>query len=168
MKKLLKIIDTSSHWTGSISRWLCLVLILVATFDVVMRYVFNAPTVWAYEVCIMVGAAIYALGWAYGHLHKSHVRVDIFYSRLSTKGRAVLDIICFPLFFFPLMFLMSETAISWTLRAIKLNEKMAESFWYPPATPLRFIMALGFSLFFLQGLAQFIRDIYTLLKGKSA
>ena len=166
MKKLLKIIDTLSHWTGSLSRWLCLALILVATFDVVMRYVFNAPTVWAYEVCIMVGAAMYALGWAYDHLYKSHVRVDIFYSQLSTKGKAVLDIICSLLFFFPLMFLMSKTAISWTLRAIKLNEKMAESFWYPPATPLRTVVAFGILLFLIQGVAQFIRDVYTVARGK--
>jgi TRAP-type mannitol/chloroaromatic compound transport system permease small subunit len=167
VKKFLNVVDAISEWTGSISRWLCIGLIAVATYDVIMRYVFNAPTVWAYEVSMMTGAAIYALGWAYGHLHKSHVRVDIIYSHLSARGQAILDIVCSLLFMFPLLTFLSISAISWSFQAWEIGEKMMESFWYPPAGPLRTIFAFGLILFLLQGVAEFIKAIYVATRGKA-
>lgn len=163
----MSIVDAVSEWTGSIGRWLCVALIIVATFDVVMRYVFNAPTVWAYEVSIMMGAAIYALGWAYGHLHKSHVRVDVIYSHLSTRGKAILDIVCSVLFMFPLLTFLSISAMSWTFQAWKIGEKMMESFWYPPAGPLRTVFAYGLVLFLLQGVVELIKAIYIVARGEA-
>jgi TRAP-type mannitol/chloroaromatic compound transport system permease small subunit len=132
-----------------------------------MRYAFNAPTVWAYETCMMLGGSLYALGWAYDHLHKSHVRVDIFYVRLSARGRAIMDLVCTAIFFFPLIGVLVQTSIFWAARAWARSEVMMESYWYPPAGPFRTAIALGICLFFLQGLAQFVRDLYFVIRGRA-
>jgi len=167
MRIILRIIDSLSQWTGSSARWFCLALVLVGAYDVTLRYAFNAPTVWAYETMIMLGGATYALGWTYSHLHKSHVRVDVFYVRLSPRGKALIDIIGALIFFFPLMAILIKTSISWTWTAWVRQEVMIESYWYPPAAPFRTAIALGICLFTLQGLAQFIRDSYFIVRGKA-
>ena len=167
MKAVLKVVDSISQQVGSSARWLALALVLVGAFDVIMRYAFNAPTVWAYETSMMLGGSIYALGWAYAHLHKSHIRVDIFYSRLSTRGKAIMDVVCAAIFFFPLMGILLKTSIFWAVRAWARSEVMMESYWYPPAGPFRTAIALGICFFFLQGLAQFIRDLYFVMRRKT-
>ena len=47
------------------------------------------------------------------------------------------------------------------------NEKMAETYWYPPVTPLKVMIALGICLLTLQGAGQFFRDFYLLIKNKT-
>lgn len=167
MKTILKIIDSINRRAGSSTSWLCLALVLVGAYDVLMRYVFNRPTLWAYETSCMLGGTIYVLGWAYDHLRHSHIRVDIIYSHLSPRGKALADVISAAIFFFPLVGMLAKTSISWMWRAWSINEVMIETYWYPPAAPYRTIFAIGICLFMLQGLAQFIRDLYFVMRNKA-
>jgi len=167
MRAILKVIDSISQQVGSSARWLCPALVVVGAYDTIMRYAFNAPTVWGYETMIMLGGATYALGWAYDQLHKSHIRVDVFYSRLSARRRAIMDVVCAAIFFFPLMGILLKTSIFWAVRAWARSEVMIESYWYPPAAPFRTAIAVGICLFALQGLAQFIRDLYFVIRRKA-
>ena len=59
MRKVLTTIDAISDFTGRSVKWLAYAIILIMVYDVSMRYIFNAPTMWAYETVIMVGAAMY-------------------------------------------------------------------------------------------------------------
>jgi TRAP-type mannitol/chloroaromatic compound transport system permease small subunit len=160
MRRILKTIDFTSETVGSWARWLCLALVLVGAFDTFMRYVLNAPTVWAYETSSMLGGSIYALGWAYALLHKSHIRVDIFYSRLSERRQAIADVIFSCVFFFPLMGVLLHKALFWAIRAWSRGEVMMESYWYPPAGPFRTVIAVGILLLLLQGIAKLVRDVH--------
>ncbi len=159
MRQILGAIDRISQTLGVYGRWLVLMLVLVQVFEVSMRYIFRAPTVWAYETSTMLGGSIYALGWCYALLHRSHVRVDIFFSRLSTRGQAIADALLSMLFFFPLVSLLAYRAIYWAHRAYMRGEVMMESIWYPPAWPYKTLLAVGFCLLLLQGLAKLVRDI---------
>ncbi len=167
LRLILKVIDSISQQAGSLARWLCPALVLVGAYDVILRYAFNAPTVWAYETMIMLGGATYALGWAYTHLHKSHIRVDILYTRLSPRKKALTDLICAAVFFFPMMAILIRTSLWWAVEAWSIGEVMIESYWYPPAAPFRTAIAVGICLFTLQGLAQFIRDLYFVIRRKA-
>jgi TRAP-type mannitol/chloroaromatic compound transport system permease small subunit len=133
---------------------------------VIMRYVFGASTLWAYEVGLMIGATIYVMAWAYVHKNHGHVRVDILYQRLSPRKQAIIDVIGDLFLFIPLMILLVSLSVDWAWRSWATNEKMYETGWYPPASPLRTMVALGVCLFALQGLAQFIRDLYLLIRNK--
>ena len=160
MRRILKAIDFTSETMGSWARWLTLGLVLIGALDTFMRYALNSPTVWAYETSSMVGGSIYALGWAYAHLHKSHIRVDIFFSRLSERGQAIADSVLAVVFFFPLMSVLVYKASFWAIRAWVRGEVMMESYWYPPAGPFRTAIAVGIIMLLLQGLAKFIRDVH--------
>jgi len=166
MRAILRVIDSISEWTGKIARWFWVVVVLVMTYEVTMRYGFNAPTMWAYETSMMVGAATYALAFCYTHKHRAHVRVDVLYMRLSPRGRAIIDITGGLLLFFPLIIVLADMSVDVAWRAWLINEKSVETYWYPPIAPVRTVLAIGLILFLLQGGAQFFRDLYLLIRNK--
>ena len=128
------------------------------------KTLFNAPTIWAHETSSMIGIAIASLGWAYTHRHRGHVRIDAIYSHLSETRQALIDVVCAVLFFFPVVIILTWTAATRALFSLSVNEKLITSFWYPPAAPIRTVLFIGLMLFLMQGLAQFIRDFYLLIK----
>jgi TRAP-type mannitol/chloroaromatic compound transport system permease small subunit len=167
IKKILRTIDWLSTMAGSIGKWLALLLVLVGAYDTILRHFFNAPTIWAYETLCMAGGALYLLGASYVYLHDSHTRVDVIYNLLSDKKKALVNVICSILFFFPLMIILLQLSAKWAIRAWRINEVMFQSFWYPPAGPYRTIFAIGIFLLLLQGFARFVRDLYFVVRGES-
>jgi len=166
MRKILRGVELSSEWVGSAARWLVVALVIITIYDVVARYVFNAPTEWGYETVSMLGGSIIILGWAYVQLHHSHIRVDVLYSRLSSKRQAIIDILGFLIFFVPFSILFLKSAVEWTIWSWSTQEVMTESYWYPPASPFRTVILIGGLLMFFQFLTQFIGDLRMLTKGK--
>ncbi len=166
MRNIVRVIDNISEYTGMVVRWACLALVLVLCFEVTARYVFNEPTMWSFETASMIGGTIAVLGWSYTHKHGGHVRVDVFYTHLSPRGKAILDVALALLFFFPLLF--SLTYIAWDRMwfSWSMGEVMARSNWYPITGPIRTVVVLGLFLFALQGVAQFLRDLYRLTRNQ--
>jgi len=167
VKSVLRAIDFISDQTGKIACWLAVVLVALISYEVTLRYVFNAPTIWNFETSLMAGATMMAFGWAYAHRHHHHIRVDVFYSRLSPRARAGIDVFGTLLFFFPLIFTFVRTSILWAKDAWMNHLVSNLTYWYPPLAPFRTVVALAFLLLAIQGVAQFIRDFYRLIRNKS-
>jgi len=167
MRATLRVIDAISDWTAKIISWLAVALILVLVFDVVERYVFGGATVWAYETAVMLGATIYVMGWCYVHRIREHIRVDVFYVHFSLRIRLIIDVIGTLLFFLPLLYVMIDTSIYYMVRAWKIDEVLAETFWYPPAGPFRTMVVVGLFLLAFQTVAHLIRDFYQLVRNKA-
>lgn len=167
MNKIVRIIDTISEYTGLGAIWLSIALILVLTYETTVRYVFNAPTQWAFETSYMIGASMAVIGWAYTHKHHGHIRVDVFYTRFSPRGRAIIDVVISILFLFPLLIVLIYGSYSSTQFAIQMNEKLAESSFRPPAAPIKAVIFVGICIFALQTIAEFIRDLYLLIRKKT-
>jgi TRAP-type mannitol/chloroaromatic compound transport system permease small subunit len=165
MRKLVHAIDLMSEWTGRTGRWFGVILVAIVTFGVITRYVFHKPFLWTYEVSVMLGASLFVLAFAYTHLHKAHVRVDLIYSHLSPRGQAIIDVLGNIFLFFPFIILLTITAWELAFSAWATGERMPITGWYPPAGPLRTIVFIGMLLFGLQGLANFIRDVYAIIRG---
>lgn len=166
MKTILRIIDSISDRTGEIASWLAVVLVLLITQEVIMRFVFNAPSMWAFESSMMVGTSLYVLGWSYVLRHRAHVRVDVIYSLLPRRMKALIDVLGTLIMFFPLFIAITYSAFNWTVYSWAINEKMTETYWLPPIAPLRTVVLLAIIILLLQGVAHFIRDSYLLVKDK--
>jgi TRAP-type mannitol/chloroaromatic compound transport system permease small subunit len=165
MRKILHIIDSVNERIGSISSWLLLVLIAVILYEVVARYIFNSPTTWAFNSLRLIDGALIVLGWAYAQRHNSHIRVDIIYTRLSLRKKALIDVIGTGLFFIPLFGILIRLAGSSVLRAYMWY--MAHNQGSIPADLMyQIIILIGLCLFFLQFVARFTRDFHILLKGR--
>ena len=167
MKRFLKIIDSISEWTGKTACWLALAIVVLISFEVTLRYVFNSPTIWGYETQLMVGGSLYALSWAYAQRYNSQIRIDVIYTRLSPRVRAGIDAFGTFFLFFPILGAFTYGAIGKAINAWVTGEVGTWFYWFPPLAPFRTVIAFGFLIFALQGLANFIRDAYFLVRNKN-
>ncbi len=158
MQSFLSVIDNISKWSGRVTAFLVVPATLVVVYGVVVRYVFNAPTIWGLELTIYLCAATYLVGGAYVHMLNAHVRVDVLYTRWPSRLRAGIDLfIMAPIFFFSLSLLFWAGA-DWTIHAM-VAKLTSGSFWDPIIWPVRLLIPLSLLLLLLQGVAKFIRDL---------
>ena len=85
-------IDAVNEWTGRIFSWLTLVMVLVTVVIVVLRYGFNVGFIWMQESVRFMHAMVFLLCAGYTLLHNAHVRVDVFYAKMSPRAQAKVDI----------------------------------------------------------------------------
>jgi TRAP-type mannitol/chloroaromatic compound transport system permease small subunit len=161
MQTVSRAIDALNEKIGFYGSYLVLPLIGVVGYEVLMRYGFNAPTSWAFEMTVFIYGVHYSLALAYAHKSDTHVSIDVFESRLSKKARTLLRIFTNTFLFMPtiglLAFYTSQLAFfSWR------QWEHASSSWAPPLYPYKTIMAIGFILLLLQGIAKLIQDIRSL------
>ena len=141
-------------------------MLIIMIWEIMMRYFFNSPSHWAYEISLFVFGAYVVLGGAYTHLTDSHVNVDIFWGQLSLRGRAIADIITS---FFAFLFLgvLFWVSLQMTIESWQIGETTM-SHWQPIYYPLRTTLPVGCFLFLMQLLAKLIRDIAIVIKGEDA
>ena len=157
VKKFCRIIDTLNEWAGIIASWLIIPLLLIVTYDVIMRYFFNRPTVWAWDINVQLLAVSVALGGGYTYLYSGHIGVDVFVEGLARRKKAIVDLITSIFFFLGIGVLVWESGRSaWSS---VLTREVDYTFFAPPVYPLKVMIAVGFFLLFLQGITKFIRDI---------
>ena len=166
MRKVLKLIDSANEWVGKQMKWLVFAVIIICLSEVTLRYVFNKPTIQLPCIIVMTGASLYVLSFGYIMLHKGHVRVDVFYSRLSERGQAIMDVILAIVFFFPVIGLLTYAAGEWMWYAWETGERSQMTYWYPLLGPVRTTVFAGMVLFLLQGVAQFVRDLHFAARSK--
>ena len=139
-------------------------MIFIMIWEIMMRYLFNRPSIWAYETSMFIYGGYIVLGGAYTLLTDGHVNVDIIWGQLSVRGRAILDI-CTAGFVFLYLGVLFWESLLVTIKAWELKETTM-TFWAPPYYPLRTTVPVGCFLFILQALAKLIRDILTAVRGK--
>ena len=97
--KIIHIIDSISIWSGKIFRWTALILSAVVIYEVIARYIFNSPTIWAFDSAMFFYSALYLMGGAYVLWEGKHIRVDVIYMLFSKRTQAILDVIFYVVFF---------------------------------------------------------------------
>lgn len=163
--KFLSVVDGISEWSGKTVSWLVLILTLIIGYEIIMRYVFNAPTKWSFDISYMLGGSYFLLGEAYTLLKKRHVRIDIFYNRFSERKKALIDIIFYLIFFFPLWIGLFYALIPYVYLSWTTGERSMQGYWMPILYPFKTVMPVGILLFLLQGIADFIRSVIVFRKG---
>lgn len=156
-----------TDWLNARFAWIVAFLICpmiaIMIWEIVMRYFFNQPSLWAYEISLFLYGGYIVLGGAYTHLAGSHVNVDIIWGRLPPRGRAILDVLTSGIVF---LFL---GVLFWASLKITINSwQMGETtmtHWQPPYYPLRTTLPVGCFLFMLQAVAKLIRDVLTIIQG---
>jgi TRAP-type mannitol/chloroaromatic compound transport system permease small subunit len=161
MQPLTTGINRLNTVTGQLTSYLALPLVIVVIYEVFMRYLFNAPTSWGFEATTFIYGVHFVLGFAYTHQHDGHVAIDVFEARLAPRARTILRIIVNLLLFVPTIGLLSIYAIRYAATSWG-NWEHASTSWAPPIYPFKTIMAIGFVLLFLQGIAKLIEDFRSL------
>ncbi len=166
MKLFLKTIDSLSEWSGKSFSWLVLILTGTLVIEVIARYVFKNPTIFAFDMTWMIFGIYTIMGAAYTHLGGGHVRIDFLYSRLPIRNRAILELVLYLIFFFPLILVLAISCTEFTILSWASDERSSTSLWKPPVYPFKTAMMVGFYLLALQGTAQFIKNLQMVIRGK--
>lgn len=145
------------RWTS----YLAIPLIVVVVYEVFMRYLFNSPTVWGFEATTFIYGMHFILGFAYTHKSDGHVAIDVFESRLQLRPRTILRVIVNLVLFMPTVGLLSIWSVIYAATSWQ-NWERASTSWAPPLYPFKTIMAIGFILLLLQGLAKLAADYRSL------
>jgi TRAP-type mannitol/chloroaromatic compound transport system permease small subunit len=164
---MVRIIERISHFTGVAAAWLIVPLIFATVYEVASRYVFNAPTIWAYEIGYLMTGSSFLIGMAYALSRDAHIRIDVVSAHLSQRTRAIIDLLCYVGLLIP--FLLWVTHMLWTraLAAIASGEKSGQSAWNPPLWPFRTVFFIAFALLVLQVIAEVIKCVRR-LRGAEA
>ena len=166
LDRFLKGIDFICIWTGKLASFLVLILMAAVVYEVTSRYGFDKPTIWAFEIERMVGGTLFVLGFSWVLIQKAHVRVDLFYQRMSPRGQAILDAVLYLLLVFPLWIWVMPRMIEWTQTSWAIHERSSDSAWRNIIYPFKTVAPVAVSLLLLGLLATFIRDVRTIFRGQ--
>src|SRR5919109_5226586 len=106
LRKTITIVDAFSEWSGKTVAWLILPLVFGLTYEGFARYLFNAPTLWAYDVSYMLYGALFMLGAHYTLMKGAHIRTDMLWEKFTPRTKGTIDAVAYIFFFFPAMILL--------------------------------------------------------------
>lgn len=159
MQRFSRAIDTLNEWVGRIVSPIIIVMLLIGTYEVVARYAFHSPTIWAWEINEHLLCLFLSMAGGYALLLGRHVSVDILYSRVSVRTRAIMDLVTWPIFFLVCIVVIwggTATAIEATAK-----QEYVISSLRSPAYPDRWMIPIGAILLLLQGVVKYLKDIAT-------
>lgn len=161
IRNVCRTIDLINYWTGTMGSYVIFLMVLMMTYEVLARYLFNAPTIWSAEMSQYGLCFISMLGGGYAILMDEHVRVDILYQRFSVRRQAVLELCTWWLvlvFSFVLVWKGGEMAVSAFLKGEK-----SMGFINFPMYPSLALIPIGACLMLLQAVARITRNVLTLV-----
>ena len=153
-------IDKFNEFMGKIGALLVLPLVGVVFYEILMRYVFNKPTIWGFELTLFIYGLNYMLGLALTEGRGGHVSVDVLTMRMGPRKKALMGIISYVVLFVPTWVCMSIWTVKYAVKSTSMLERNPTS-WNPPVWPIKLLMALGVVMLFLQGISTLIRHIQT-------
>ena len=169
MLRIVFLIDKLSLVVGASAATLVLPLGLIMTYEALARFLLNLPTFWAYELSYMITGAHFALGIALVTRNSEHIRIDFLYSRMPELCKEVIDFIVLFFCMIPLMIWTSVELVAYAWNTWLINEVSGESGWNPVIWPVKTAIAIGFSVFAIQLIAEVIKTgsrILSLIFGK--
>ena len=161
IKYYIKFIDYISLKTGRATMYLVFVMMFILILSFVTRNIINIPLIWIIEMAQFVMTGYYLLGGGYSMLADDHVRMDLIYSKLKDKTKALLDSFTsiFLVFYLVVLFYGSISSLTYT---IETNQRLFTA-WAPYVWPIKSIMTFGILLMLLQSIAIFFKDLAKVL-----
>jgi len=165
MRNFLFFIDSLSAWTGKAFAWLILVLTLGVSYEVLVRYVFAAPTTWAFDFSYINYGAMFLMAGAYTLSRNGHVRADVIYRFLRPRTQATIDLFLYIVFFLPAVGALIFSGWAYAKTSVQFREVSIFSPAGVPVFPLKALIPLTGFLLLLQGIAEIIRCVICMRDG---
>jgi TRAP-type mannitol/chloroaromatic compound transport system permease small subunit len=163
---IMHVVDSISEWTGRLIAWLIIPLVGGLSYEVFARYLFDAPTIWAYDTTYMLYGSHFMLGAGYTLLKKGHIRTDIFYNKFSPRLQGTIDATLYLLFFFPGIIYFLWAGAAEAIHSWSLLERSDASPWRPPLYPFKTVIPIAAFLLLIQGVSEFLKSLHAARKGE--
>lgn len=158
MQKLSRGIASISRFAGQAAMHVYLVVALLSIYEVVRRYLFNAPTTWSYEVVLGLCAAAWALSGSYVALQKRHISISLLHDMAPPRVRRALDMLAAGFSLVALGFL-AFLSFDLAAKALRWVDRTGSAFNSPLPTLTKCLLFVGAVLFILQVIADLLRLI---------
>ncbi|MGD8908094.1 MAG: TRAP transporter small permease subunit [Chromatiales bacterium] len=165
---LADLLDGLNEILGGTVSWLSLLMVLVTFVIVVLRYALDLGWIWLQESVTYMHAALFLVGAAYTLKHEGHVRVDIFYRRFTPRTQAWVDLGGSLLLLLPVCIFIFSVSWEYVAQSWALHEGSREAGGLDGVYLLKALILVMAVLLLLQGLAQAIRRLLTLLGWQRA
>ncbi len=165
MDRFLFFIDSLSAWVGKAFGWLILVLTLGVSYEVLVRYLFRAPTTWAFDFSYINYGAMFLMAGAYTLSRNGHVRGDVLYRLWKPRTQAMMDITLYIIFFLPAVAALIYSGWNYAAMSVRFREVSIFSPAGVPVFPLKALVPVTGVLLLLQGIAEIIRCILCIRLG---
>ncbi len=165
LQRVLLWIDRLNAFIGRAFGWLILALTLCVSYEVFARYLFGAPTTWAFDASYMLYGVLFMAAGAYTLSRNAHVRGDFLYRTWSPRRQAWTDLVLYLLFFFPGIIAL---IVAGTIEADNswLRDERTNSPATVPLYPFKTVIPVVGVLMLLQGIVEFVRCLICIRTGK--
>ncbi len=160
-------ISKMNGWILRRVSWLSLALIVLICVDVIMRYLFSNTKTWIIELEWHLFALLFLIGSAGAMAKDEHVRVDLFYNKLSPKRKALVNIFGILFLLIPWCIVIIYTSYNYGMNSLHILEGSPDPGGLPARYIIKFSIMVAFVLLILQALAELIGNL-TVLFNKSA
>ncbi len=164
--KTIHVVDTFSEWSGKAVAWLIIPLFLSLTYEGIARYLFNAPTLWAFDLSYMLYGALFMLGAHYTLLKGAHIRTDMLWEKFSPSTKGRIDAAAYLFFFFPAMILLFYASVDEAWHSWKMGELSEQTAWRPILWPFKMVVPLTAILLLVQGVSELLKSLYAARTGR--
>ncbi len=157
MVKFIHAIEGLSQWVGRAFGWCILILTLSVSYEVFVRYVLNAPTVWAFDMMVQMYGALFLMAGPYALAQDAHVRGDVLYRLFTVRWQARIDFVLYILFFFPGMMALfwygwEIASDSWRYKEVSWNSPARIQIYF-----FKTLIPVAGLLLMFQGVAEMLR-----------
>jgi len=158
-------IDRINAKAGEYVAYWAVIAVFAYYYEVLARFVFNSPTNWVHESMFLMFGMQYMISGAYAYREDQHVRVDVFYTKFSPRGKAIADVISSVFFF---IFTITLLWTGWRFAGDAVaNRETSFTEWGIQYWPVKLTMPIGAALIILQGVSKLIKDILILTRAKA-
>ena len=166
MISIIHAIEGLSIWIGRAFGWCILILTLSVAYEVFVRYVLNAPTVWVFDMMVQMYGALFLMAGPYALAQDTHVRADVVYRLLSVRWQARIDLILYIIFFFPGMLALlwygwEIASDSWRYKEVSWNSPARIQIYF-----FKTLIPMAGALLIIQGTAECMRCYLAIKENK--
>ena len=166
MTIIIHAIEALSTWVGRAFGWCIVILTLSVSYEVFVRYVLNAPTVWAFDMMVQMYGALFLMAGPYALAQDGHVRADVVYRLIPVKWQARLDLFLYITFFFPGMLALfwygwEIASDSWRYKEVSWNSPARIQIYF-----FKTLIPVAGGLLIIQGVAECMRCYLAIKTGR--
>jgi len=162
-KQLILSLDNLAEKTGRTVAWLTLFMVITQFSVVILRYLFNIGWIAMQESILYMHALVFMLGAAYTLKHDGHVRVDIFYHKMTARGKAWVDVLGTLFLLLPVSLFIISYSWEYVANSWGLLEGSREAGGLAGLFILKTSIVLLPALLILQGLSLLAKNLITIL-----
>ena len=158
--------DRLQHALGLALSWLLLAMAIVTVTVVILRYGFNMGTIALQEGLVYLHACVFLMGAGVALGRDSHVRVDIFYQKMSPRNRDWVNALGIIVFLLPVSVIIGLSSWSYVQESWAIREVSPEPGGIPAVFVLKTLIPVSMLTLCIQGISLLITCSQRLVSGE--